>query len=149
MIDITNLCSANQGEGLRLYLEGTHKRKAAPQGRRPGANLHKTLSMQTIAEIARDYPQMSITIPAADLLEFGKQLVADTMEAARQEEAARSKESEADEMLTAAEACKFLGITDATLWRWRKRGYISSQPVGGRIKFKKADCRRILNGGEK
>ena len=92
---------------------------------------------------------MSITIPAADLLEFGKQLVADTMEAARQEEAARIKEAEADEMLTAAEACEFLGITDATLYRWRKRGYISSQAVGGRIKFKKADCRRILNGGGK
>lgn len=149
MIDITNLCSANQGEGLRLYLEGAHKRKAAPQGRRPGANLNTTLSMQTIAEIARDFPQMCITIPAADLLEFGKQLITDTMEAARQEEAARIKEAEAGEMLTAAEACKFLGITDATLWRWRKRGIITGQPVGGRIKFKKADCRRILNGGGK
>lgn len=100
--------------------------------------------MHSIAEIAREFPQVSITIRADDLLEFGRQLVADTMAAARRDEAARIKAAEAEDLITDAEACQLFGVTTATLWRWRKRGYIEGISVGGRIKYRKADCRRIL-----
>lgn len=102
--------------------------------------------MQSIAEIARECPQVSITIQASALLEFGRQLVADTMAAARREEADRIKEAEADTLITDEDARALFGVNASTLWRWRKRGYIEGIPVGGRIKYRKADCQRILAG---
>ena len=92
---------------------------------------------------------MSITIQAAALLAFGEKLIADTMAATRAEEAARIKAAEAGEMLTDQEACELLGVTSNTLWRWRKRGYLSGVQVGGRIKYRKSDCLRILEKPEK
>jgi len=101
--------------------------------------------MSTIAEIARDFPQVSITIQAADLLAFGERLVADTMAAARADEAARIKAAEAEDLITDAEACRLFGVSKQTLWRWRAKGYIEGVAVGGRIKYRRADCRRILD----
>ncbi len=101
--------------------------------------------MQTIAELAREYPGVSITIQAADLLAFGEKLVADTMAAARRDEAARIKAAEAADLITGEEAETLFGVSTATLWRWRKRGYIEGVSVGGRIKYRKADCRRLLD----
>lgn len=98
----------------------------------------------SIAELAREYPGVSITIAAADLIAFGEKLVADTMAAARGAEAARIKAAEAEDLITAAQAQELFGVSAATLWRWRKRGYLEGVPVGGRIKYHKADCRRIL-----
>ena len=101
--------------------------------------------MSTIAEIARDFPQVSITIQAADLLALLERLVADTMAAARADEAARIKAAEAEDLITDAEACRLFGVSKQTLWRWRAKGYIEGVAVGGRIKYRRADCRRILD----
>ena len=98
--------------------------------------------MNTIADLAREYPGVSITIQAADLVAFGERLVADSMKAARADEAARI--AAAEDLVSEAEACQLFGVSKQTLWRWRKRGYIEGVPVGGRIKYRKADCRRIL-----
>ena len=129
---------------MRLFLEGTAQTEGGaarpPTGRRP--QTHQ--KMQTIAELAREYPGVCITIQAADLLAFGEKLVADSMAAARSAEAARIKEAEAEDLITAAEAQELFGVSAPTLWRWRKRGYLEAIPVGGRIKFHKADCKRIL-----
>lgn len=141
-----HLCSVAREKRLAAPSRTTpHKRKAAPQGRRPGADLNKN-DMQTIAELAREYPGVSITIAAADLLAFGEKLVADTMAAARQDEAARVKAASAEEFISEADACRLLGVSSQTLWRWRKRGYIESVSVGGRIKYRKEECQRILSG---
>lgn len=102
--------------------------------------------MQSIAEIVRECPQVSITIQAGALMEFGRQLVADTMAAARREEADRIKEAEADALITDEDARALFGVNASTLWRWRKRGYLEGISVGGRIKYRKADCQRILAG---
>lgn len=90
-----------------------------------------------------------LIIKSCDLLEFGRQLVADTMAAARREEADRIKEAEADALITDKDARALFGVTASTLWRWRKRGYIEGIPVGGRIKYRKADCQRILKQAQR
>lgn len=98
-----------------------------------------------IAKLAREYPGISITITAADLVAFGEKLVADTMAAARQDEAARNKVASAEEFLSEADACRLFRVCPQTLWRWRKRGYIEGVLVGGRIKYRKEECQRILS----
>lgn len=101
--------------------------------------------MQNIAELAREYPGVSITIAAADLVAFGEKLVADTMVAARKAEAARIKAASAEEFISEAAAARLFGVSSQTLWRWRKRGYIEGISVGGRIKYRKEECQRILS----
>ena len=98
----------------------------------------------TIADLAREYPGVCITIQAADLVAFGERLIADSMKAARADEAARIAAADAEDLVSEAEACQLFGVSKQTLWRWRKRGYIEGVPVGGRIKYHKAECRRIL-----
>lgn len=123
----------------RHRTNGRRHRKAADR-----VQTQNHQEMQTIAELAREYPGVSITIQAADLLAFGEKLVADSMAAARGAEAARIKAAEAEDLITAAQAQELFGVSAPTLWRWRKRGYLEGVPVGGRIKYHKADCRRIL-----
>ena len=101
--------------------------------------------MNELKQLAREYPEVSITIKATDLVAFGEQLVADTMAKAREEEAARIKAAEEEELITDADACSLFGISKQTLWRWRKRGYITGVSVGGRIKYRKKECQRILS----
>lgn len=100
--------------------------------------------MSTIAELAREYPGVSITIQAADLVAFGERLVADTMAAARADEAARIKRAAAEDLISDTEACRIFKVSKQTLWRWRAKGYIEGVSVGGRIKYRKTECERIL-----
>lgn len=129
---------------MRLFQAGTAQTGGGTARPPTGRRLKQTRSMNTIAELAREYPGVSITIQAADLLAFGEKLVADSMAAARGAEAARIKAAEAEDLITAAQAQELFGVSAPTLWRWRKRGYLEGVPVGGRIKYHKADCRRIL-----
>ena len=100
-----------------------------------------------ISEIVRDFPQISISIQASDLLAFGEQLVADTL--ARQEEALKLKTETSNELITDKEAQLFFGVSTQTLWRWRKRGYLQGVPVGGRIKYRRQDCEQIMKSKER
>lgn len=138
-----NLCNAEQVEACGSPREASHERNAPPQGRGPGANLKTDFAMD-LAVLARECPQVSITIHAADLLEFGRRIATDTMTAARKDEAERIRAEQATELISSEDAVALLGVTKASLWRWRKRGYIEAVNVGGRIKYRRADCLKIM-----
>ena len=84
-------------------------------------------------ELAKQYPQVSITVQAADLLALGSSIVADTMARYRAEIEARERAEKEEKMLTAQEAGEMLGVCDRTLYRWRRAGYIEGVRVGGVI----------------
>ena len=97
-----------------------------------------------ILEIAKQYPQVSITVMATDLLTMGASIVADTMAKYRAEVEARERAEREEKMLTPQEACGMLGVSLKTLYRWRRAGYIEGVLVGGVIKYRRSDCREIL-----
>jgi predicted site-specific integrase-resolvase len=39
-----------------------------------------------------------------------------------------------------------LGISETTLWRWNKIGYLVPINIGGKRRYKMSDVRRILEG---
>lgn len=43
--------------------------------------------------------------------------------------------------------CRRIGVDRSTLWRWSKRQYLVPVQVGGKIRYKESDLRRILEGG--
>lgn len=95
----------------------------------------------TIEEIAKTFPNVSLTIQASDLIAFGVRLVNETMARAKEE---CTKDD--DPLITEEEVRNQFGVSSTTLWRWRKRGYLEGVPVGERIKYRSSDCRRILKG---
>ena len=102
----------------------------------------------SILEIAKQYPQVSITVQAADLLALGASIVSDTMAKYRAEVEARERAEKEEKMLTAQEAGKMLGVCEKTLYRWRRVGYIEGVRVGGVVKYRRSDCRAILANGK-
>ena len=112
-------------------------------------NKANTQPMETnILEIAKQYPQVSITVQAADLLALGSSIVTDTMERYKAEIEARERAEKEEKMLTAKEAGEILGVSSKTLYRWRRVGYIEGTTVGGVIKYRRSDCRAILANGK-
>lgn len=99
----------------------------------------------TIEDIAKTFPDASFTIRASDLIAFGERLVTETMARAREEDTMNKVEA----LITDEEAQGLFGVTSTTLWRWRKRGYLEGIPVGGRIKYRRLDCERILKNNTK
>ena len=93
----------------------------------------------TIEEIAMTFPNVNLTIQASDLIAFGVRLVNETMARAKEDGAKQD-----DPLISDEEARNLFGVSAATLWRWRKRGYLEGVQVGGRIKYRRSDCERIL-----
>ncbi len=95
----------------------------------------------TIEDIAKTFPNANFTISASDLITYSEKLVNDTMAKTREEERSREKDIE---LISDEDAREIFGVTSATLWRWRKRGYLEGVPVGGRIKYRRCDCMEKL-----
>jgi hypothetical protein len=97
-----------------------------------------------LMELAQQFPQVSITVPAADLLSFGAAIVSDTMARYRTELEARIRAENEEKLLTAREVAALFNVCTKTVTRWKKAGYITPIPVGGIIKYRHSECRRII-----
>lgn len=95
-------------------------------------------------ELAKNFPGVSVTIPAEELEKFGTTLIEGTMKRYREELAARESEEQKEKLLTAKEVAEKFGVCTKTISRWRKAGIISPVPVGGLLKYRNSDCRRII-----
>lgn len=94
-----------------------------------------------IADILKQNPNVQLVVNAADLRELMNEWC-DEREALRE---ADRRSVENDQRVTKGEAKKALNVTDATLWRWAKSGYLVPIKVGRRCIYLKSDIDRILN----
>lgn len=67
------------------------------------------------------YPNVTISVTAADLKEFALEVIEEVKQAA---EAKAEAKNAANCRYSLEEAAKYLGRTPATLWRWRKTEYL-------------------------
>lgn len=125
------------------------KRPAMPVDCHPGQNQKNSIMDNSIMELAKTYPGVSITIQAGDLEKFGNALIEGTMKRYREDFAAREAEERQEKLLTAKEVAKTFGVCTKTITRWRKAGIITPVPVGGLLKYKSSDCRRIIEAKDK
>lgn len=98
----------------------------------------------TIIELAKQCPGVAITIRAEDLEQFGAALIEGTMKQYRADIEAREAEERNEKLLTAKEVAAKFGVCTKTITRWRKAGIITPIPVGGLLKYRNSDCRRII-----
>ncbi len=83
--------------------------------------------MNNIRNILGRGGDVAFIISSSDLKEFADSLIAD---AVKLQEKAEKERAEEDGRITRTEACKLLGVTKQTMWRWAKRGYL--EPVAYR-----------------
>ncbi len=81
---------------------------------------------------------VSLQVSPADLTNFGKQLIEDTMQ--RMAEASKVA---SDERISAAEAAERLGVSLNTLWRWERQKYLIPTQIGRRVYYRAGDIEAL------
>lgn len=103
--------------------------------------------MESIMEMAGNYPSVAVTVPVAELERFGNTLVEKAIARYKDELEAREKAEREEKLLTGREVAKKYNVCAKTVTRWRKAGYIEAVPVGGIFKYRLSDLKRMEDEG--
>lgn len=95
--------------------------------------------MSKLAEMIKENPRALIMIDAEDLMEF----VQEVYEQAKEEGEQKMKDAMEEKMISRADVKEMLGVSDATLWRWEKVGYLVPCRVGSKVFFKQGDLEKM------
>lgn len=90
-----------------------------------------------IKELMNSSANVSVMVSLPDLREFVSEMVA---------EAAASKQEKEETYLTKSEVANLLGVSENTLWRWDRDGYLHSVKVGRTPMYKQSDINKLREG---
>ena len=96
-----------------------------------------------IIELATQCPDITISIKASDLLEAGrifKEEIIDELKANQDERPVPSS----DQLLSREETMEKFRISSATIWRWKKCGYLVPIKVGSMDRYRLSDINALL-----
>ena len=99
--------------------------------------------MINLTELAQSAPAISITVTAAELKEFATQLIVETKQQLEQ----KDSDNNAVTYLSGEDVMDMLKISKTTLWRWKKRGYLTPVRIGGNDRYLSTDIDRLLQKG--
>ena len=90
-----------------------------------------------IKQIIDTNPNIQLVISAADLKEFALELLAE-----------REKSStKSDKYLTIPETVEKYGVSQSTLWRWSRMGYLPKHKLGGKSFYRESDIVKLMEEG--
>lgn len=92
-----------------------------------------------LIEIAKQCPNLIVSIKLGDLVEANSILIADTKRALEQQ----ITDANAETYPSRKEVMKILGVSEPTLWRWAKEGLLVPLNVGGRRRYRMSDVKRF------
>ena len=94
----------------------------------------------SIYEISSMNPNTLLVISAADLKEFALELM---------DERTNSSKSGncSDNYLTIPETAKKNGVSESTLYRWTRIGYLPKVKLGGKSFYRESDIIKLMEGG--
>lgn len=84
-----------------------------------------------------------LIVSLSDLKEFSEYLISNTMKIAREK---AEEEARTSTFLTSKEVMNKCGVSEATLWRWSKTGYLKPTKIGGINRFLLADVENAMKG---
>lgn len=95
-----------------------------------------------LVTLAKECPGLQVTITLGDLIEANTMLIADTKKELEQLVTDQNTET----YPSREKVMEMLGVSQSTLWRWQKAGYLVPLNVGGKRRYRMSDVRRILEG---
>jgi excisionase family DNA binding protein len=101
--------------------------------------------VMNIKEILKTGVNVTFSIGKNDLMEWHKEVIADT----RKELEQVVMSDKAESYPTVKQVAEMLNVDNTTLWRWNKKGYLKTIEFGGRRRYKMSDVKALLNGGAK
>ena len=99
------------------------------------------LQSVNLLEVAKQFPDMSITVRLEDLMEANRSLLAELLE---QESLEREKRSKEETCLTRDQVMDMLNISPTTLWRWMKQKYLVPIEIGAKRLYLRSEVERLL-----
>lgn len=97
---------------------------------------------QNLIELAKQCPGLQVTITLGDLVEANTLLIAETKRELEQLITDQNTET----YPSREKVMELLDISETTLWRWNKIGYLVPINVGGKRRYRMSDIQRILGG---
>lgn len=96
--------------------------------------------MQIIESSSKTGAIVKFEISHEDLRGFAEELISRAVN----EVAAVAMVERNDHLLAKEEAKSLLGVCDATLWHWQRKGYLVPVKIGTRVKYRESDVNRVL-----
>lgn len=94
-----------------------------------------------LIEVARQCPDLTVSIRLGDLIAANQSLVEEALMRLEKSVA----ESRREIYLSRTKVMEILEVASATLWRWEKCGYLVPLSVGGKKRYRLSDIQRLLN----
>ena len=98
--------------------------------------------MINLINLVKECPGLQVTITLGDLLEANTMLIADTKKELEQ----LITDEKSETYPSREKGMEMLDVSQSTLWRWQKAGYLVPLNVGGKRRYRMSDVRRILEG---
>ena len=92
-----------------------------------------------LIEVARQCPDLTVSIRLGDLIEANQSLVEEAL--MRLEKSVAKSRTEI--YLSRTKVMQMLEVASATLWRWEKCGYLVQLSVGGKKRYRLSDIQRL------
>ena len=96
-----------------------------------------------IIELATQCPDITISIKASDLLAAGRTLKDEILEELRANQEDRPSAA-SEQLLSREETMEKFRISSATIWRWKKCGYLVPVKVGSMDRYRLSDINALL-----
>ena len=98
--------------------------------------------MKDLMSILQNAPgSIKLEISGDDLLEFSNELI----NRAKNELAVEIAEARRERNLTKEEVKQICEVCNTTLWHWDRKGYLKTVKIGGKVRYRMSDLRRILD----
>ena len=104
--------------------------------------LLKNYFMTSLIDIARENPNIIVTVKVSDLIQANTILISEMADRLEKEIKQRNETT----YLTREMVMAKLNVVASTLWRWQKKGYLVPVMIGGQKRYKSTDLDELLNG---
>ena len=94
----------------------------------------------SIKELISTDSNVMLVMSAADLKEFALELMDEFVNSSK-------NDNNTEKYLTTAEVMKMLNVSEPTLWRWSKNGYLPKVKLGRKCFYRENDIIKLVEGG--
>lgn len=94
----------------------------------------------SIKELINTDSNVMLVMSAADLKEFALELMDEFVNSSK-------NDNNTEKYLTTAEVMKMLNVSEPTLWRWSKNGYLPKVKLGRKCFYRENAIIKLVEGG--